>query len=124
MSETHCKVRTKGPSKVEYTRQKIRSRLAFRRIGGLFKRTRSTRDEPLPPPHEWPPYLGPCYIQANEEALALALVAETRRAYETFMAGSYRPPWALQYYLTAYENAKAAYLAAWDAMEGCVNPIV
>lgn len=124
MSGTRCELRTKGPSKPEYTRQKIRGRLAFNRIAGLFKRTRSTRDEPLPPPHEWPPYGGPCYIQANEEALALRLVADTRRAYEQFMAGSYRPAWALAYYLTAYENAKAQYLACWDAMEGCLNPIV
>lgn len=116
-----CKLPSvKGPKKGDYNKQTMKARKAFALFRKLFRRTRSTKEEPLPAPHPWPPYGGKCFQSAYDEATALKLVADVRKIYEAIMSASYKSEWAVQYYTTAYENAKAAYRAAWEGMENCL----
>ena len=62
--------------------------------------------------------------QAYEEANAYHALADTWTYYEAALSStSYMPPSIIAMLLTAYTLAKANYLAAWDAMEQCLNNI-
>jgi hypothetical protein len=102
---------------------------AYGKIRKLFRKPKAKAsltgdDEPLPPPHVWPPYGGECWQQAYAEAIAMRLVASTYQALEEAKKAYYMPPAMLAYYIAAYESAKVQYLAAWGAMEDCLNTVV
>lgn len=121
MKERQCKTaNAPGPKKGEYNKQTAKARKAFALFRKLFRRTRSTKEEPLPAPHAWPEYGGKCWQAAYDEATALRMVADARKIYENMLSYWYRPEWLLAYYWTAYVNAKAVYLSAWEAMETCL----
>jgi len=110
----------KLPKRVAYSRFLDFAWSAYQAVRKLFRRTRGTKDEPLPPPHQWPPYGGTCWQAAYQEAIAMRLVAETYQAYQTALKSWYMPAEIIAKYLAAYNAAKIQYLAAWGAMEDCL----
>jgi hypothetical protein len=121
--EPRCKIpEGKQPPRRAYERQCEDCRPLRHKLKKLFQRTRG--DEPLPPPHEWPPYGADCWRQAYEEATALRLVAETYAALLSAQKSAYMPAYILAMYLANFNNAKTVYVAAWGAMEDCLTTIV
>jgi hypothetical protein len=117
------------PKRVAYGRFLDAAYAAGMKIRKLFRKPKAkaavTADsEPLPPPHTWPPYGGECWQQAYQEAVAMRLVADTYQALEAAKRSAYMPPAILANYIAAYNAAKVQYLAAWGAMDDCLNMIV
>lgn len=135
-SAKSCKVTDRKIAKGEYgklCKQALRYQatffatvrmLAVRIMRVRVRGARVMELEPIPPPHEWPPWGGLCWTQAMEEMMSMMPLGYAASYYLMLASDPNATTQQINDAYLQYVTARNRYMLAWEGMETCLTTTV